>query len=189
MSAASPQVQSRETHRIEHTSADFFDGTGTERIIDMMHTGMSSPERLRHLEVITEREFEYDTIPDEVTGIDNPGRSMAYEAFMQEPVVVMINETNDDRASPVVFVGVNGDTRWLPRGVPIRLPRKFVERLAQSQERTFRTPKINATEEADNERPVRSKQAQSYGFSIIHDSHKDKKLARRWLLRVTKQST
>ena len=169
---------------------------GEEQIIDMMFTGLSSPDRVRQMEVISGREFAYETItetainPDgEAVRFENAGRSLAYEAFMEEAVVIQINETQDEKAAPVVFLGINGDGRWIPRGVPVRLPRKFVERLAQSAERSFKTPKINATEDSDNERPTRSKNVQAYPFNVLRDSNPNKKLVRSWLMRVTKQST
>jgi hypothetical protein len=167
-------------------SGELFVGSD-EHVIDMMATGRNSVAALQHLEIVQEREFEYEEIED-ASGVVNAGRSMAYEAFMEEAVVIKVSETTDERAPPVVFVGVNGDTRWLPRGVPILLPRKFVERLAQSAERAFKTPKINASEENDNERPVKSKSAQSYAFSVLADSHPDRKIAISWLNRVTRQS-
>lgn len=181
-----------------HSSEAFgeFDEFHDEKVLDMMATGLSAPQLLRHLEVISAREFEYETMT--MVGINpegekieyaNEGRSLAMEAFMEEAVVIQINETTDEKASPIVFVGINGDQRWLPRGVPIRLPRKFVERLAQSAERSFATPKIAANDNSDNERPVKIKSTQAYPFSVLRDSHVNPRLARAWLLRVTKQST
>lgn len=200
MTTASSQVNVRKSApRVDMMSSDAFDpddSGGTERVLDMMATGMSSPARLAHLEVISQREFAYETLTSRVVNpegdlidFENPGRSLAYEAFMEEPVIISINETTDEKAPPVVFVGVNGDQRWLPRGVPIRLPRKFVERLAQSAERSYTTKKIAANDESDNERPAKTKSTQAYAFSILQDSNPNKKLARRWFNRVTKQST
>lgn len=201
MTKASSQVQVKESAaRPDIFSSDVFDtddgGDGRERVLDMMATGQSSAQRIQHLEVISEREFPYQTLTTRATDKDgktfdfeNPGRSPAMEAFMEEAVVIEIHETTDEKAPPLVFVGINGDQRWLPRGVPIRLPRKFVERLAQSAERTYTTPTTGVKEGTDNERPVKQKSTQAYPFAILEDSHRDKKLARKWLKRVTKQGT
>lgn len=200
MSKASPQVQAREgVDRINMLSSDVFDGdeeSGNERVLDMMATGMSSPARLQHLEVISQREFPYETIsmtgtdPDGMPfSFDNPGRSLAYEAFMEEAVVISVHETTDEKAPPLVFVGINGDQRWLPRGISIRIPRKFVERLAQSAERSYQTPETGVKEDTDNQRPVKQKSTQAYPFSVLEDSNPNKKLARKWFNRVTKQGT
>ena len=177
-------------------SSDVFDSEAdSEVVLDMMSTGANSTQMMRFMEVVTAREFEYESITERrrdastnnVIDIENPGRSLAYEAFMQEPVTISINESADEKAAPVVYVCVNGDERWLPRGVPLRLQRKFVEILAQSNERRFMTGKINASDDTDNERPVKSKLTQGTPFAVLKDSNPDGRLARRWLLRVTKQ--
>lgn len=177
-------------------SSDVFDDeAGSEVVLDMMSTGASSTQMMRFMEVVTAREFEYETITERrrdadsgnIIDIENPGRSLAYESFMQEAVTISIHESADEKAPPVVYVCVNGDERWLPRGVPLRLQRKFVEVIAQSNERRIMTGKVNANDNSDNERPVTSKLTQGTPFSVLKDSNLDTKLARRWLLRVTKQ--
>lgn len=193
MTAASPQVQvkaSKEKPVI--LSSDVFnpeddDHDADNRVLDMMKTGLSAPQLLRHLEVISSREFDYENIKED--GKWQMGRSLAMEAFMEEGIVIMISETTDARASPLCYVAINGDERWLPRGIKVRVPRKHVERLAQSAERSFTTKRVTATDDNDNEQPAKGKSTQAYSFAVLHDPHPDKRLAHRWLARVTKQST
>src|SRR5689334_13234949 len=45
--------------------------------------------------------------------VEVPSGYIAYEAFMHEPVVIRIHESKDENEPPLVFVGVNGDCRWL----------------------------------------------------------------------------
>lgn len=192
MTKASAQVQTSEAKgRPQILSSDVFDpdDAGDEkRVLDMMKTGLSAPQLLKHLEVISSREFSYEDI--EVDGRLQVGRSLEMEAFMEQPVEIEIAESTDQKASPLVYVAINGDARWLPRGVPLRIPRKFVERLAQSSERSFTTTRQNnGAEEGENERPAKVKNTQAYPFSVLRDSCRDRALSRRWLVRMTKQST
>lgn len=187
MTQASPQVQTRAKRTVADILSDDPDVFDPEdRVIDFMQSGMDSASRIRHLEVISTREFGYEEIIGK-DGLANAGRSMEFEAFMETPVVIQISEAPDENASPVVFVGVNGDNLWLPRGVPLRIRRKHVERLAQSAERKYRTDrKQNTDGESINEQPPTSRNHQSYTFSVLKDEHP---FGRRWLMRVTKQST
>jgi hypothetical protein len=180
--------------RAQITTQDVYDPSDSDsdadnRILDMMDTGLSAPQLLKHLEVISSREFAYEDL--EVDGVLMVGRSLAMEKFMEDPIIVKISETTDVRASPLVYVAINGDERWLPRGVKLRIRRKHVERLAQSSERSFTTKRNPSAsgEDNDNEQPAKSKSTQAYDFAILHDPCPDQKLARRWFARVTKQST
>lgn len=186
MTQATPQVQVKAKRTVADIMSDDPDVFDDDmKIVDFMQSGMDSASRLRHLEVISSREFGYE----EIVGPDgaNAGRSIEYEAFMELPVIIQISEAQDENASPVVFVGVNGDNHWLPRGVPCRVRRKHVERLAQSAERKYKTErKQNNDGESINEQPPTSRSHQSYTFAVLKDGHP---WGRRWLARVTKQST
>lgn len=116
---------------------------------------------------------------------DKNGKSIELEKFMQEGVVVELHTSTDPNAAPVVFVGCNGDTRWLPRGVPIKIPRKFVERLAQVKEARFKTTE-NPDRSADNSMQTKRTQASPYGFSVIRDPNPK---GRAWLEAVRRQPT
>lgn len=156
----------------QHTSADFLDDTSHEvqEPIDMMASNVAQMTLAGRLDPITTREFK---------------DMVELEAFMETPVVIEINETTDVNAPPLVYVGVNGDARWLPRGVPIKLQRKFIERLAQAQEMRFSTVN-NKDQDSDQGMKVLRKTAQSYGFSVIRDDHP---LGRRWLVRMQRSGS
>lgn len=136
-------------------------------VVDMM-TG-NTDMLLRQLnDPINEREFE-----------DN----VEYEEFMQNPIVIRIHETTDKNAPPLVGVGVNGNYRWLPRSVKIRVQRMFVEVLARSHERSIKTVE-NPDKSVEDGMMTKRTQAQSYGFQVLHDPHPKGNV---WLERVTRQ--
>jgi hypothetical protein len=142
-------------------------GDAELNVLDMMESNAHLP--ISHIEAITEREF----------------TDMAeYEKFMEEPVVISVNETTDKNAPWVVPIGVNGDFRYLPRGIPIRVPRKFIERLAQAQETRLST-KQNTDHESSNAMRVTAKTASAYGFSVLRDPNPR---GPSWLQRVYRQS-
>jgi len=105
------------------------------------------------------------------------------ESFMNEPLVIQIHTTNDKNAPPSVYVGLNGEGGWLPRGLKIRLKRKFVERLAQSQSASFQT-KSNPDPHADEGTNVLRSSGQEYPFEVLQDPNPK---GRAWLARVTRQ--
>ena len=105
------------------------------------------------------------------------------EAFMQEELVIVLHKSTDKNAPPKVPVGVNGETAWLPRDTKIRLPRKFVERLARSQEATFRTDD-NPDPRMDEGKVIRRTNGQVFPFQVLHDPSPR---GPSWLAMVTRQ--
>lgn len=172
MSTASPNVQQRRSARVQSHSADFLNADTHEvsEPVDMMSSNVPMMTLEGRLDPITTREFQ---------------EMAEYEAFMEEPVVIQINDTTDKNQPPFVFVGVNGDNRWLPRSTPVRIQRKFVERLAQAQEMRFET-KSNPDQDSQNAMRTVRTTAQSYGFAVIRDDHP---IGRRWLARITRQGS
>ena len=165
-------MTTKRTARPAHLSSDFLDDTSHETVepLDMMSSNVPQMTLEGRLDPITVREM---------------SDMLEYTAFMEDPVTIQINETTDVNAPPAVFAGVNGDCRWLPRGVPIRVQRKFVERLAQAQEMRFET-KTNRDQDAQNAMTTVRKTAASYGFAVLRDDHP---AARRWLARVTRSGS
>lgn len=111
------------------------------------------------------------------------GDTAAYEKFMTDPIVIKIHTTTDKNASPVIPVGINGDQKWLPRGVPIRVPRSFVERLAQSQTTAYKTVE-NPDKASDSGMLNKSTTAHEFPFDVIQDPSR---YGGRWLKRMMKQ--
>jgi len=116
--------------------------------------------------------------------IDRDTRTTAeIEKFMQDELVIVIHKSTDKNAVPRVPVGVNGEVAWLPRDVKIRIPRKFVERLARSQEATFRTDD-NPDPRMDEGKIIRRTNGQVFPFQVLHDPSPR---GAAWLQRVTRE--
>lgn len=105
------------------------------------------------------------------------------EKFMQDELVIVIHKSTDKNAVPRVPVGVNGEVAWLPRDTKIRIPRKFVERLARSQEATFRTDD-NPDPRMDEGKIIRRTNGQVFPFQVLHDPSPR---GAAWLQRVTRE--
>lgn len=116
--------------------------------------------------------------------IDRDTRTSAeIEKFMQDELVIVIHKSTDKNAVPRVPVGVNGEVAWLPRDTKIRIPRKFVERLARSQEATFRTDD-NPDPRMDEGKIIRRTNGQVFPFQVLHDPSPR---GAAWLQRVTRE--
>lgn len=177
--------------RAQHTSEELADDLGVhdsyeheDSVLDMMSPNADAmANAVRYIEPVTSLGFVFDKeLPKELGG---GMTSPEYEAFMQEPVEIKLHQSTDKNAPWAVFVGINGDNRWLPRGVALRIQRKFVERLAQSQERTFET-KDNPDPAADVGKTVLSRQANPYEFSVLRDPNPK---GRRWLANMLRQGS
>ena len=67
-----------------------------------------------------------------------PEEQAAYEAYMNEEVEVKLFQDNDRYREPV-FVGCNGETVAIQRGVRVKLRRKFAEILDNSDKQDYET--------------------------------------------------
>lgn len=105
------------------------------------------------------------------------------EAFMQDELVIVIHKSTDKNAVERVPVGVNGETAWLPRDMKLRIPRKFVERLARAQEATFRTDD-NPDPRMDEGKIIRRTNGQVFPFQVLHDPSPR---GAAWLAKVTRE--
>ena len=123
---------------------------------------------LPHLDPVTEREFK--TVAET-------------EAFMNDLLVIEIHTSTDKNAPVVCEVGVNGDKVVIPRGRKVRIPRRFVERLAQSQATSFRQER-HANPDADEGMVTKRSTAQEYPFSVLKDPSPK---GSAWLARVIRE--
>lgn len=90
------------------------------------------------------------------------------EAFMNEPVEIVLAESNNDNDAPVIVLNVNGVSMPIARGVPVKVKRKYVEVLARCKETKYRQPDRNmANPEGGNE--LVGATALSYPFEVLHD--------------------
>lgn len=110
--------------------------------------------------------------------------AVEYETFMAEPVVIEIHTSTDKNAPTHALVGVNGEQVWLPRGQRIRIPRRFVERLARSQSVAYKTER-NRDMDADVAMDTHKTTAMDYGFSVLRDPNPK---GDQWLRRVVRES-
>ena len=76
------------------------------------------------------------------TGVKNSGMTAeelkAHKAYMDELVDVKLFKDNDKYKDPV-FVGVNGETVAIERGVRVQVKRKFAEVLDNSDKQDYET--------------------------------------------------
>lgn len=61
-------------------------------------------------------------------------------AFMEDVLLIEVAPSADENAPDPMTCGVNGVTKIIPRGKPMRLARKFVDALIKT---TFRTKTVN----------------------------------------------
>lgn len=120
------------------------------------------------------------TLPEAPESFREFAQMAEYEAFMHQPVMIRVHESRDDNDPPAVFVGCNGDSRWLPRDVNIRIPRKLVESLARAQETKYAT-EDNRDPNSDSMKTTKKRKMQSVSFSVLHDPSP---MGSRWLRRV-----
>lgn len=102
--------------------------------------------------------------------------------FLEEIVTITISESTDQNAPSMVFLAVNGEgagkngVPWLPRGISVKVKRKFVERLARAKRTSYSSKeRINADGEREIYYPSRT--ALEYPFVVEEDSAK----GREWL--------
>ena len=96
-----------------------------------------------------------------------PKEAFAVEAFMNEPVTILVNPSQDPDEPQLVQVGVNGVNQFMPRGVPIAVKRKYVEVLARAKRTDFAQKLDERLGEAMNH--LRAMHSLRYPFSVISD--------------------
>lgn len=125
------------------------------------------------IQAVTEREFP-----------NTPEGNVAYEAFMREPVVIRIHSTTNENEPFVADISLNGVPCPLPREVPLRIPRAFVEVVASSQIRAYRQERVGDPDASEGMRTKRTTGA-SFPFQVLQDKNPR---GRAWLERITHSS-
>ena len=155
--------------RTETMSTDFVTNE-MDGAIDFETLRLNGLRAAQHIEPVTEREFK------DVEDI---------AAFMNDPLSIIVHDTNDKNAPPYVEVAVNGEYVCLPRNRPVRnIPRRFVERLARSMSHSIRTS-LHPDHNRDDGYQVIRRSAHDYAFSVLEDPSPR---GRQWLQRVTRES-
>ena len=131
-------------------------------------TGTSSVEipttgSIKREDLITEVEPHTD-----MTRINDKAAELA---FMEEPVEIYLQEGSSQNEEPVVYVGVNGEGKWLRRGQQHTLKRKFVLNLLTARPTHYTTVEGM---DRDGARTInlRSQTAFKYPFSVVNDTPK-----------------
>jgi len=91
------------------------------------------------------------------------------EAFMNEPVTVMVLSSGNDEETDLVQVGVNGVTQFFRRDVAQVVKRKFVARLARCKRTDFRQTLDDRMGEAMN--VLQRHHSLKYPFTVVSDSN------------------
>lgn len=100
-------------------------------------------------------------------------------AFMNEPVTVMIHDSTDDTSNPFPEVWVNGRVQRFVRGEEQTVRRCFVERLARAKVTKYRN-QMAKTPDGDDTYVYPSHTGLLYPFSVVNDTAK----GRAWLKTV-----
>lgn len=91
-------------------------------------------------------------------------------AFYEEPVTILVHESQADNDIPLVDVYVNGVAQFFPRGEPVTCKRKFVEGLCRAKPSHIST----SVEERNSENPanrINRRSSLKYPFSVIEDKN------------------
>jgi hypothetical protein len=113
-------------------------------------------------------EVHTDQTPEPVLALEGLDKVAREEAFMNEMVEILVHTTTDENAPPMVLLNVNGTNQPIPRGVPVKVRRKYVEVLARCKETKYRQPDRDMMNpEQGNEMLGRT--GQVYPFQLVSD--------------------
>lgn len=123
-----------------------------------------------------DREFDIPSdgsveVPEsEVEAVEGPsaGDAADLEAFMNERMTIIINDTHDPNAKMIPEVYVNGVVQRFKRNEEITVKRMFVEALVRAKQTAYQTREITR---GDGVRDIRmsSNTGLRYPFSVMHD--------------------
>lgn len=93
----------------------------------------------------------------------------ADEKFMADELVIRLGTTTDENARPYATVTINGPQNRanIPRGIPVRIKRMYVEVLARMKETRYKQITNPMDPEAGNE--LHPNHAQAYNFEVLKD--------------------
>ncbi len=100
-------------------------------------------------------------------------------AYMDQEIEIIVNDSNDQNAEPVIYTGVNGRPQFFARGVAQKCKRKFAQALAGIQGRLEQN---QVKDDKGNLSMVnRMKYSMRYPFVVIHDPQPIDPRGREWL--------
>ena len=98
-----------------------------------------------------------------------PKGALEMEAFLNEPVTIVINPSQDPEDPKLVQVGVNGTSQFIPRGEPFTVKRKYVEVLARAKRTDFGQTLDERLGERMNH--LHAMHSLRYPFSVVRDAN------------------
>jgi hypothetical protein len=93
----------------------------------------------------------------------------ASEAFMNEPVTIMVHSTTDENQPPQVIVNCNGMNQPIFRGYPTVVKRKYVEILARMKETKY--SQVTRNPAAPDQIDMVARHGLSYPFDLVEDKN------------------
>lgn len=103
----------------------------------------------------------------------------ADEAFMNEPVTVLVHSTTDENQAPHVILNCNGTNQPVIRGVPTVIRRKYLEILARMKETKYN--QVTPNPAAPDVSHMIARHGLAYPFELIEDKNPR---GRAWLSNV-----
>ena len=113
----------------------------------------------------------------DMTRIDSKAEELK---FMEEPVVIVIHESQSPNEEPVVHIGVNGDNVWIRRGVETKVRRKHVLNLLTARPISYSTVEGMDRDGAKTVN-LKSRTSLKYPFAVIDDTQK----GREWMRQIS----
>ena len=109
--------------------------------------------------------------PEAIVAVDSPMENdhMKELAFMEEPVTIRLERSNEKFAPELVDVYVNGRVEWIPVGRPYTVARKYVEVLLRAKADNVQTIAGKVGDENPENRITRFTSSK-YPFSVIQDN-------------------
>jgi hypothetical protein len=140
----------------------------TKSAVDSNSTDINQPSAI---ELPSTGDVAHSAIEIEKADGETLKHKAAALAFMEEPVDVVVHESTDPNAEPVVSVFNNGIVQHFVRGATQTVKRKYVEVLARAKQTS-----LNTGEVTDNSggRAIRINRhrALRYPFSVVRDTNR-----------------
>ena len=108
-----------------------------------------------------------DFLDSNVKDVRRDKKTLDAVVFMEEPVKIMVHESTDENAQPVVDVYCNGIPQRFVRGMEQVVKRKFVQILINARTTTVRTR--TGVEGGNVVNQITRHTAVRYPFSVIED--------------------
>jgi hypothetical protein len=105
-------------------------------------------------------------------------------AFNEEVLTILLHRGREKNAPTAEMVAVNGDIKWLPVDVPVRIARKFVESLARAQPINVNTRSGETDGDALVFNLTDRNLSSLVSFSVLDDPNPR---GREWLTRVMRE--